>query len=55
MNNSFIGGVVAVFAFLLVGGAVLLGLNSLLGEWSILLWVGLGLAGLMAIAQKINA
>jgi hypothetical protein len=55
MNNSLIGGIVAVVAFLIVGGAALLGLQALLGEWSVLMWVGLGLAALFGIARKVNA
>lgn len=46
---------VTIVAFAIVIGGSLLWLNSVLGQWSILMWVGLGIAVLMGVAQKINA
>jgi hypothetical protein len=54
MNNA-ISFIVAVVSCLIVIGAAVVGIHAVLGQWSILVWVGLGLLGLFAIAQRINA
>lgn len=54
MNNA-ISFVVTIVSCLIVCGLVIVGIRAVLGEWAILVWVGLGLLALFGIAQRINA
>lgn len=53
--SQIISVLVAVFAFAVVVGATLYGLNRLLGEWSTLLWAALGLCLFFGLCRKINS
>jgi ABC-type uncharacterized transport system permease subunit len=54
MNNA-ISTLVAVFCCLLVGGCGLYSVHVALGEWSTLMWAGLGFLALMAACKRVNA
>lgn len=53
--NNVISFLVTVVSCLIVCGLVVAFIHTVLGQWSTLVWVGVGLVVLYGIAQRINA
>ncbi len=53
--NAFISLVVSIVSVAIVVGAVIYGIHAVMGEWAILVWIGLGWCGFMSIMKIINS
>jgi hypothetical protein len=53
--NNIISLLVAIFSVAVVAGAAVWGIQTFLGEYSILAWIVAGFFGFMAIMAKINS
>lgn len=53
--NEFISGLVAVLSVALVVGAVLWGINHVMGNYAILAWVGLAWVAFITVMKAVNS
>ncbi len=53
--NAFISLVVAIVSVAIVAGLVIYGIHAVMGEWSILVWIGLAWCGFMSIMKVVNS
>ncbi len=53
--NNIISLLVAIFSVAIVAGGAILGIQAVMGQWSILVWIVLGFFGFMGVMAKVNS